>query len=228
MDIEIRDKLAKAAEYYTQNAELRTAICSIPHIGSAIDVFVATKGQNIIQRRVRSLIENLSSNMSKLEERKVDKEFLRSEEFFELIVRAFEYAARTKDDEKIGLYAQILRGAVNMDNKKEEHFPEEYLEVIKELTPVELKVAKAIYEQQSEYKPDADEITVNEPQWVQSKGWSELTTKCGLSWPELYLILNRIAGTGLIKEIVGPYYEYTGGVYIITPLFKKIMEFIKE
>ena len=54
MSIEIKDKLAKAAEIYSQNAGFRAAICGIPYIGSSIDAFIGTVGQNIVQGRIRN------------------------------------------------------------------------------------------------------------------------------------------------------------------------------
>lgn len=227
MSIEIKDKIVKATEsateIYSQSALLRAEICGIPFIGSSIDVLIGTRGQNIIQRRILSFIDKLKSEVATLEENKIDKEYLTNEEFFDLIFRAFEYSSRTKDDDKIELYAKILRGAVNLDNR-DEYYPEEYLEVIKELTPFELKIARAIYEQQND-QPNEGE---NELQWARRKGWDNLHVACGVSQEELRFLLLRIERTGLIKELTGGYYDYTGGVYVITDMFRGIMKFINE
>ncbi len=228
MTTEIKNALEKAAEIYSQSALLRAEICGIPFIGSSIDAFFGTRGQNIIQRRIFHFINKLKSEIAKLEEKKVDKEYIISEEFFDLMFRAFEYTGRTRDDSKIELYAKILRGAVNIDNRNE-YDPEEYLEVIKELTPFELKVAKAIFEQQaSKDWTDAEISTMGEVGWARSKGWDKLSDTCEVSQEELRFLLIRIERTGLIKEITGSYYDYSGGVYVITDMFRKIMKFISE
>jgi hypothetical protein len=39
--------------------------------------------------------------------------------------------------------------------------------------------------------------------------------------------LYKLSRVGLIKEIVGSYADYAGGYYLITPAFKRLMEFIK-
>jgi hypothetical protein len=39
--------------------------------------------------------------------------------------------------------------------------------------------------------------------------------------------LYKLSRAGLIKEIVGTYVSYTGGHYLITPAFKRLMNFIK-
>jgi len=50
--VSMRIDLDKACEKYSEKAGLRGAICTIPYVGGAFDVFLATKGSNIIQNRI--------------------------------------------------------------------------------------------------------------------------------------------------------------------------------
>ena len=50
---------------------------------------------------------------------------------------------------------------------------------------------------------------------------------CDLNEIDFGIALGKLARTGLIKEIVGMYMGYKGGLYLITPTFKKLMNFIK-
>jgi len=45
---------------------------------------------------------------------------------------------------------------------------------------------------------------------------------------DIPFILLRLERCGLIKEITGGYIDYTGGVYIITDVFRKLMKFLES
>jgi hypothetical protein len=50
---------------------------------------------------------------------------------------------------------------------------------------------------------------------------------CNLGDEEFRIALLKLTNAGLIKEIVGMYMDYTGGLYSITPTFQSLMKFIK-
>jgi DNA-binding MarR family transcriptional regulator len=161
--------------------------------------------------------------MDTLKENMIDRAFLESEEWFDLVVKTFDSAARTRDSEKISLYSRIIRNSVIQSNRKT-HDPEEYLMVLSELTPREVKLAKAIYAQQK----DGQKENENELLWVYGKGWKNLAAEAGLDGNDLVFLLKRLERTGLIKEITGTYLDYEGGVYVITEVFRKLMNYLEE
>lgn len=216
-------KITKAAEVYAGKTVLRAAVASIPYIGGAVDIFIADRGQKIVQTRILRMIEEIKTAMSEIEKDKLNSRYLESEEFFDMLVNTFEQAAKTRSEEKIRIYAQILRGAVTTRDSKETHSPETYLWVIAELTPVELEVARAIYLQQLDETLKEE----NELKWAREKGWEKLPDQCtGVPKEDLPFILTRLSKSGLIREITGVYVGYTGGVYVVTDVFRKLMRFI--
>lgn len=220
----ISDKLKPAIEKYSENALLRASISAIPFIGSPFDIFLATKAQKIVNDRIMNLFNELKEEMSTLESKIVDKEYIDSEEFFDLFIKTIEMTAKTRSKEKVKLYAKLLKGATKFQDRKK-YFLEEYLQVLSELTMKELEVAKAIYKQQRE-KQRKDE---NELQWALRCGWEEVEKECpSIPEEDFRFIFLRLQKSGLVKEIVGGFFDYKGGVFVITQVFRKIMKCLEQ
>lgn len=219
---DISRKLERAVEAYSRNTALRTAITCIPYIGGPLDVLLSSEGQKIVQARVIQMFQDLDSEMRRVQQSTVDKKYLKSEEFFDLILRGIEAATKTRHRKKIHLYAKVLRGAVTFQNR-EESSPEEYLAILTELTPREIEVARVVYEQ-SERTPHTDGL-----KWDREKKLAQLSARCpSVPREDLQFILLRLQRTGLIRELVGTYFDYTGGTYIITQVFRKLMHYLGE
>jgi hypothetical protein len=217
------NKLAKVSEVYAENTVLRALINTIPYIGSSLDILFASKGQKIIKSRLTQILEDLKVEMNRLQENMIDSEYLESEEWFDLVLRGFEAAAKTRDREKICLYSKVLRGAFTIQNR-EQSYPEEYLDILAELILKEIEVARVIYSQQRD-SPQNDE---NELKWAIQKGWKQLSEQCSIPKEDLPFVLLRLQRSGLIREIIGTYMDYKGGVYIITESFRKLMRYLGE
>jgi hypothetical protein len=66
-----------------------------------------------------------------------------------------------------------------------------------------------------------------ELKFIVNSGWHDIRHLCQLDEVDFSIALGKLARTGLTKEIVGLYVGYTGGLYLITPTFKKLMNFIQ-
>ena len=223
MKEEISQRLAKAVQVYSNNTVLRVIVNAIPYIGGSLDVLLWGRGHRIAQERLKSLLEQLQTDMGTLNENMIDRTFIESEEWFDLVVKTLESAARTRDSEKIRLYSRILRNSV-IRRKRETYSPEEYLTILAELTPREVELAKAIYAQQSD-NPKENE---NELQWATRKGWGNLAAESGLDEKDVIFLLKRLERTGLIREVTGFYLGYEGGKYVITEAFRKLMDYLEK
>ncbi len=219
----VAKSLDKASLRYSDNIALRATINLIPTIGGSLDVIFSSRGQALAAQRLTQFIDDLRTEMRLLETRVVDKDYLESEQWVDLVMRAMEAAARTRDREKIRLYAKILKGAVSNRNLRE-FSPEEYLTILSEMTPLEIQVATSIYRQQSD-RPQEGE---NELTWAQRKEWDKIPERVSVSHDDMPFILIRLERTGLIKEITGAFWGYEGGVYVVTEAFRKMMQFLGE
>ncbi len=221
---ELKDKLVLASKVYGDQILLRAAINAIPTIGGPIDILLSFSGQNFVIKRIETFIKELNEQVSQLTEDKINKDFLTTEQGFDLIVKAFNSASRTRQQEKLRLYSKIVKGTLIEGKEFEEDEPEMFLRVIEELTVKELKIARCLYElkeTKEQNENDGIDCGENDADWLSNK-YKEFDKD------ELISIFIRLERTGLIRELVGMYMGYMGGRYLINPLFKKFMTFIDE
>jgi len=224
----ISDKLKPAIEKYSENALLRASISAIPFIGSPFDVFLATKAQKIVNDRIMNLFNELIEEISTLEDGMVDKDYIDSEEFIELFIKTIEVSTKTRNKEKIKLYAKLLKGAIKFQDRNK-YSPEEYLQALSELTIRELEVAKAVYKQQSQERKKDE----NEMQWILRCGWEELEKECpSIPEEDFRFIFLRLRKSGLIQDLEHIYFssnkEKKKVVFVITDVFRKIMKYLEQ
>ena len=211
----------KAAELYADNTMLRTFILSIPYLGGGIDMIIATEGQKATKERIFKLIGEMKQRMEQHEEVAINKEYLASDEFIDLVIKAFDSAAKTRNEEKIRLYARILTESTVRD-KQGTYFPEEYLNVLAGLTPKQVEVAWAMYavqvEPREEANPEGDEG------WHHEK--EQVCKKLNLDGTQLIFMLKGLVAAGLIAEIGRNKPGTIANEYHITPAFKEMMNFL--
>jgi len=213
----------KAVEMYSEQAALRATISAIPWIGSSLDAFLSTKGQKIVQNRIISLFDALKDEMRDIQESKVDKPYLESDEFFDLTLKALEAATRTKEIAKIATYAQILKGAV-VGRREAEFSGEDAIRVILDLTPRQMELARAVYLQQRDGPREGE----NDLQWAKRAGWDNLAHSLNMSGEEMSVDLVMLQRAGLAREVIGGFFDYSGGVFVITPIFRRLMTYLIE
>jgi len=73
---------------------------AIPYIGGSIDRLLSGKAAKKWQEKVKKLLEELKLRLRNVEENKIDKEFLESNEFESLIIRTFQALQSTYEQEK--------------------------------------------------------------------------------------------------------------------------------
>lgn len=108
MSKELSERINKAGEAYVQNTLLRAAINLIPYIGGSLDVVLASRG-SLHPKRIVEFLESLKEEMSRIEEERIDIAYLKTQEFSDIILKLMEASLRTRDREKMRLYANIQR-----------------------------------------------------------------------------------------------------------------------
>ena len=215
----------RAVEIYSERGWLRAAVQLIPYVGGAIDALVATRAERLTRERIESLLDELKGAAEQLDEEKIDRDFVGSEEWDDLVLRAFRAAADSGDREKHRLVAAILMGAATKDGLREMD-GHAVLAAISELSPLELRVARAVYDlAQAPLLPDETEL--NELQLANRRNWELPETWAPeAALPNLSFHLKRVERTGLIEELTGSYVGYQGGVYVPTRTFRRLVEFL--
>lgn len=219
------------------------SLIPVPGVG-AIDILL----QAPFQRRSNMLLTKFSEQITTLQEEKIDREYLNSEAWLDLMLQAIDTASRTRHQEKIQLYARILAAAVPIQDRLQ-HSPEEYLSVLAQMTQHELALSQAIYEQQKEQLHEGE----SHYDWLHRIGAcheyeyeSEFTggyradgttrkmekktrwTRPVGDWPAEdhdFLIL-RLQALGLVRAL-NEYVLWSGSeTFVITEPFRKIMDYV--
>jgi len=220
---ELTTQLQNAAEVYNQNTSLRALISAIPYIGSSIDVIITSRAQIIIQQRLNFFLEQLKKDVRTLKESSIDRDYIESEEFFDLLIKTIEYAVKTRHREKITIYSRVLRNSL-VATFRQGNDPEEFLLVLVELSPIEIEILKAIYDHEISRSAETE---IDGEFWGKYKGIDKILEKYGAGFTDPTFYLKRIERTGLIAEIVGMILGYEGGAYEITEGLMKMMKFIQ-
>jgi hypothetical protein len=122
----VDESIQRGLDYYSNNIELKNAVCQIPQIGPAIDFMISSLSMKFQQKRVIDSIITLHEEMERLDT-KIDKEYIKKEEFFDLFVKAFDNSVRTRHRERIRLNCKILVGAISVENISERPYAEDFL-----------------------------------------------------------------------------------------------------
>lgn len=208
---------------------LNIAANEVPILGSVLTELRSSRMQHYMEGRIADLAEALRGEMQAVEEGVIDKEYLNSEAFFDLLLQAVDTAARTRDRRKIELVAQILRGAI-LQGAEGEYSPEEYLRLVSDLTVTELRVSRSLYAWYSAVSAkDRDEL------WEQWK--NAVCADVGIDEADLAMVLSRMSSKGLIEPV------FTGAderglwidtakpgeirQHVISLPFKKLMRFLR-
>lgn len=209
---------------YVTSVELRTAI------DPALDFVCMSMVSLFREDRLATYISSLNDEIDNLGKSKIDWEFIKSDEFSDFLVRATDNSLKTRFRERIQLNCKILVGSISVENVHQRNFGEDCLILVADLNPVDIMLGLKIYEQQKnrpkEFSLDSSKGQT-EFDFVIESGWHNLQGACRLDDVRFQTSLHKLSRAGMIKEVVGMYLNYVGGLYIITPTFQSLMNFIR-
>lgn len=102
---------------YDNNTIARTIVNLIPHIGGALDTVLSSKWTHYHSIRVEDFQKKIVTEISTLNENAVNKQFLETEEFYDLIYRIVSNAFSSRCPETRTGYAKVLRSAICQEEK---------------------------------------------------------------------------------------------------------------
>lgn len=222
--IKINNNLEKAAEKYANKTLLRAAINVVPYVGGAIDVLISSKASKISEKRILDFINSLSDNLTLVDENKIDKKYLDSDDFFDLIINCFERSSKTRSKLKKDYYAKILTKQITVLNTSTE-VSEHYLDIISELNEKELIIATVLFDKMTLDPKWKGERHYN---WASKKGLEDLNNAGIIPSSDYEFTLLRLQRVGLLKEVTGTFMNYEGGDYTVTDAFKELMKSLQS
>jgi hypothetical protein len=216
------------AQLYSESSIIRALVQTIPSFGAIIDAFLAMSGTKLRDERLETFINYLYESIKRLEY-KVDDLVAESEEFHDCLWTALESSINSRVREKIIMNVMIISNLLTVKN--EGHYrPEEYLKILSDLTPMEAKIIALFYKaykENGDQDPISNESELQRAQRIQAQELVSNTLRIE-DEEELKFFLKRLERTGLIREITGTYFDYTGGRYMASKVLQMLMDYLKE
>lgn len=204
------------------NIATRLKLANTPIIGTSLDVIYTESVQSVKDIMINQTIEDLDYS-------KVDKDFLYSSEFSELLMKALEIAFNEINKEKLIFYSKLIKNSLE-SSPTERRYNLDYIKVICDLSIEQMYILNEIYKQQKNiFEIQEENPDLNDLQLVKEcTDWENLSsiikTNYDIDYDDFQFLLKRIESTGLIHEVIGAFWDYEGGIYIITPTLIKIFE----
>lgn len=126
------------------DAIYRAIIQLIPTVGGAVDTLIFHKADQIKFERLQKFTDETRSDLTRLKERIIDKEFLQSEEFLFIAEEVLKQILNEYNQEKIDLFKTYFVNSVT--SKPHEYTHRDYLSTLSSITPRQLMIFKQIIE----------------------------------------------------------------------------------
>jgi HPt (histidine-containing phosphotransfer) domain-containing protein len=126
----------RASLIYEKSLTTRSLILALPYVGSSIDLILSTKGQQFIQKRIDTFLEEISRRLDTLESFSIEEK--NEEEVFYLLQTVLEKVERTKSELKIERFATLVGNCLIEEKNWDE--TEVAVKLISDLTDVHMQI----------------------------------------------------------------------------------------
>ncbi len=149
------------------------------------------------------LLNSLKDEMISLKSKVIDKDYLESEEFFDLFVKIMDASIKTRHRIKIDYYTKLFSNYLPLQDRIT-FSPEDYLNILIELEPREIELMKITFSHEkyiSNIYTELETIDID-----------KLTEKCfPLAKEDVEFIILRLMRVGLLIPVTG--YELGGRIF---------------
>lgn len=187
-----RTLIKKKYQEVSESDFIRGVIQGIPYVGGTLDTWFFSKARKVKEQRLTSFLKRLDSKYRELEEKKIDKRFIETEEFLYLLEIVLEKILREHREEKRELLAQALVNStktVNSDYGNKELI----FRLISDLDPLHIHVLRDAYSHQ-----EWDTAKIGN---IDREKVEERLIQRGFSKTLISLAFNSLVSSGLIYRI---------------------------
>jgi len=131
------------------NGVIIQAIGNVPFIGGIIQGVLS----GIEQKRAREFIHGMVERVNRIDSQKVDEEYVKSEEFIDLLSQAIRARIRHRSKEKAEVLLRLINDSICLDRSRryEADFKETFIWIIDQLTQSEMiflaDFSKGVYQE---------------------------------------------------------------------------------
>ena len=220
-----KELINTAAEKYSNSTVVRAAVSAVPYIGGSLDILLSGTASKIQEKRLKNTLDVLSCQLKQLNENKIDKKYIDSEDFFDDICLFFDQSLKTKSQKKIELLSSIVRSKIS--GKKCKIDIKSYFNSIGELSDDEIIVLYAIdliiNNKKLHSSDEPDKLFGIDKKMLAEYFLSEKKENIDCEFA-----LIRIEKAGFLKEQTGAFFDYTGGTYYPTRAFDELLDYVKQ
>ncbi len=123
---------------------IKGVIGTIPFIGTMVNETLFDIRGRIYQKRINTLVKILSEKMQNIEENKINYDYLKSEDFFDITREVFESALKIKSMEKRQILSEIYIDSIINKNDFNIDKNKLFISFIVSLSPLQLIILKFI------------------------------------------------------------------------------------
>ena len=120
--------------------------------GTAIEESLYGIGERIRERRIQKFIEDLEPRLKRIESFNLSKDYLKSEEFYNLISASIDSVINASNKHKIKIVTNIFEASLNPKYKWEEDIKNIFFEIINEFSINHFLVFQFLTTKQNQFK----------------------------------------------------------------------------
>lgn len=107
--------ITEISRKYEDNILARVIVNAIPYVGSSLDIALSYKWHEYQSARIESLLTKISNELSDINDNLIDKDYIQSEEFYDLVVQIANNASKSRCEETRTGYARVIKSAMTKE-----------------------------------------------------------------------------------------------------------------
>lgn len=212
----------KVAKSYSDRVWLKVLIQQLPYVGPAIDTVLTDSASKIWQKKVEQFLYLLAKKLQEIEEQKIDKDFVKTGEFIELLRKVIGASGKSYEKEKLEYFANILKTSVLKENS-EYYFKENFIKIVSEVSGLHIAILKFIHDRQKD-APVGNEKQIKNP--VTCKELSKMQEFRNFPIYLLEASATELIRYGLLYDWSIGRYDYSPGKFAITEYARDFIKFV--
>lgn len=214
--------VGKLSLCYGNNHFIRALLHLVPGWSSA-DSLLQQRLNEIRSDRLKTFFDELASGKVEL-----SYNLIESEDFLHSYFSTLRAAQNTRHREKIRMFAKLLDSYINQPSPGLSDEYEELLAVLDMITLRELRVLIYLRRYEIQYPSKAKGAEVQNAMFYWDNFRKESIEKFSIPENEFTAFMMKLERTGLYLRITEMVMDYDGDMGRTTPLFTRLMEFIKN
>jgi hypothetical protein len=215
------DELNAAVESPIANAALQAALSVMGPVGAGVGGWLSGRATQLMQKNSLRALRTILDYARQLDEAKIDRQFLDSDEFTSLLIDVLTMNAKTYEEEKVDLFSRVFINSM-LGEQVNVPYKEGFLKIIGDLSTDHIRVFRFICERTKNPDPNEAELTVGR---VLS---SEIASATGLPEHRAMAYGYELVRYGLLIDWGIGRYGYKPGAFALTEYGEEFAAFLRD